>query len=42
MRKTAGYIWSDYKTNTEITNELKVTPVLEKIENYKTEWQATD
>ena len=28
MRKTAGYIWSDYKTNTEITNELKITPVI--------------
>ena len=38
MRKTAGYIWSDYKTNTEITNELKITPVLQKIQNYKTEW----
>ena len=32
------YIWSDYKTNTEITNELKITPVLQKIQNYKTEW----
>jgi hypothetical protein len=31
MRKTAGYIWTDYKTNTEIAKELNVTTVLDKI-----------
>jgi hypothetical protein len=28
MRKTAGYIWTDYKTNTEIAKELNITPIL--------------
>jgi len=23
MRRTAGYIWTDYKTNAQITKELK-------------------
>ena len=26
------------QTNTEITNDLNIAPVLEKIENYKTVW----
>jgi hypothetical protein len=30
MRRTAGYIWTDYKTNTEITKEINITPVLKK------------
>ena len=38
MRKTAGYTWSDYKSNTEVIKELKITPVLEKLENHKTKW----
>jgi len=25
MRRTAGYTWTDYKTNTQITKELKIT-----------------
>jgi DTW domain-containing protein YfiP len=37
MRSTAGYIWSDFKQNTEIL-ELKVTPIQGKISNYKTDW----
>ena len=24
MRRTAGYTWTDYKTNTQITEELKI------------------
>jgi hypothetical protein len=32
MRKTAGYTWTDYITNTEIAKELNVTPVLDKIQ----------
>ena len=31
MRKTAGYTWTDYKTNTQITKELKITPILDKL-----------
>jgi hypothetical protein len=27
IRKTAGCIWTDYKTNTEIAVELNITPV---------------
>jgi hypothetical protein len=26
MRITAGYTWTDHKTNTEITKELNITP----------------
>jgi hypothetical protein len=25
MRRTTGYIWTDYKTNTQIAKELKIT-----------------
>jgi hypothetical protein len=25
MRRTAGYTWTDYKTNTEIAKELNIT-----------------
>jgi hypothetical protein len=28
MNGTAGYTWTDYKTNTKIAKELKITPVL--------------
>ena len=31
MRRTAGYTWTDYKTNAQIAEELKITPILEKI-----------
>jgi hypothetical protein len=34
-RKTVGYIWTDYKTNTEITKELKITPLLVRIQEYR-------
>jgi hypothetical protein len=39
MRRTAGYIWSDFKQNTEILEELKVNPIQDKISNYKTDWR---
>jgi hypothetical protein len=29
-RRTAGHIWIDHKTNTEIERELNITPVLHK------------
>jgi len=38
MRRTAGYIWKDYKTNTQIAKELKITPVLNKLLVYKKKW----
>jgi hypothetical protein len=31
MRRTAGYIWTDYKTNLHIAKELEITPVLDKL-----------
>ena len=30
-RRTAGYTRTDYKTNTQIAKELKITSILEKI-----------
>ena len=30
IRKTAGYTWTDHKTNTEIAKEINTTPVFEK------------
>jgi len=38
MRKTAGYIWTDYKTNTEFAKELNKTAVLDKIQKYGRNW----
>ena len=35
MRRTVGYTWTDYKTNTQITKELKITPILDKLLEYK-------
>ena len=30
MRITAGYTWTDYRTNTQIAKELKITPIMDK------------
>ena len=38
MRKTAEYIWTDYKTNTETAKELNITSVLDKIQKYRRIW----
>jgi hypothetical protein len=38
MRRTAEYTWTDHKTNTEIAKELNITPVLDKIQDYKRNW----
>jgi hypothetical protein len=35
LRKTVAYTWTNYKTNTEIAKELNITPILDKIQNYK-------
>ena len=38
MRRTAGCTWTDYKTNTQITKELKITTILDKLLEYKRNW----
>jgi hypothetical protein len=38
MRRTAGYTWTDYKTNTQIAKALKITPILDKLLEYKRKW----
>jgi len=38
MKRTARYIRTDYKTNTRIAKELKITPLLEKLLEYKRNW----
>jgi hypothetical protein len=38
VRITAGYIWTDYKTNKQITKELKITPILDKLVEYERKW----
>jgi len=38
MRRTAEYTWTDYKTNTQITKDLKITPILDKLLQYKRNW----
>jgi hypothetical protein len=34
MRKTAGYTWTDYKTNTGIAKDLNRTAVLDKTQEH--------
>jgi hypothetical protein len=36
--RTAGYTWTDYKTNTQIAKELKITSIREKLLEYKRNW----
>jgi len=38
MRKKAGFTWADDKTNTQIAKELKITPILYKLLEYKRNW----
>jgi len=38
MRRIAGYTWTDYETNTQIAKELKITPILDKLLEYKRNW----
>jgi hypothetical protein len=35
MRRTARYTWTDYKTNTKTAKELKITPILDKLLEFK-------
>ena len=39
--RTAGYIWTDYKTNAQIAKELKITPILDKLLEYKKKLDTT-
>ena len=32
------YTWTDYKTNAQIAKELKITPILNKLLEYKRSW----
>jgi len=36
--RTAGYTWTDYKTNLHIAKELEITSVLDKLLEYKRNW----
>jgi hypothetical protein len=36
--RTVGYIWADYKTNGQIAKKLKITPILDKLLEYKRNW----
>ena len=38
MRRIARYTWTDYKTNTQIAKELKITPIFDKLLRYKRNW----
>jgi hypothetical protein len=38
MRITARYTWTDHKRDTDIAKELNITPVLDKIQDYKRKW----
>jgi hypothetical protein len=35
MRRAVIYTWQDYKTNEYILSELKINPVVRKIQNYR-------
>jgi hypothetical protein len=38
MRITAGYTRADYNTNKQVAKELKITPILDKLLEYKRNW----
>ena len=38
MRGTAGYTWTDYKTNVWIVKELNITQILDKLLEYNRSW----
>jgi hypothetical protein len=38
IRITARYARTDYKTNAQIAKELKITPILDKLLEYKRNW----
>jgi hypothetical protein len=38
VRKTAGYTWRDHATNTDTAEELNINPILDKIQEYSSNW----
>jgi hypothetical protein len=38
MEGTAKYTWQDYKTNEQVLSELKINPVVKKIQNYRNKY----
>jgi hypothetical protein len=36
--RMAKYTWQDYKTNEDILSELKINPLVKKIQNYINKW----
>jgi hypothetical protein len=34
MKRTVGHPWTDYETNTKIANKLKITQILDKLQEY--------
>jgi hypothetical protein len=38
MRREAKYTGQDYKANEDILSELKINPVVKKIQNYINKW----
>ena len=38
MRRRVGYTWTDYKTNAQIAKDLIITPILDKLLEYKRSW----
>jgi hypothetical protein len=38
MRKTADCSWIDYETRTEIEKEINMTPLLDKLQEYRRNW----
>jgi len=38
MRRTAGYTWIDYKTYAQIAKELKITPILDQLLEFRRNW----
>jgi len=38
VSRNEAYTWTDYKTNAQIAKELKMTPILDKLLEYKRSW----
>jgi len=38
MRRTAGYTWDRLQINAQTAKELKITPILDKVLEYKRSW----
>jgi hypothetical protein len=39
--RTAGYTWTDHKTNTDTAKELNITPIIDKIQDYMSKMDTT-